>query len=437
MATVLVPLAQGCEELEAVTIMDLLVRAGVTVISAGLDDKPIIASRGTVLIANTTINKVKAAGIDMIVLPGGLPGADNLNHDPYIKNLITQLNENNKLIAAICAAPKVLATLGLLNAKKATAYPGVLEELNIKNLSLEHNQAVVKDGNIITSRGPGTAMDFALELISILCGSFKRNEVATGLQQMKGATEKSYNLLQQENKRLSLIAKTRTDELQQANAELDSFCYSISHDLQGPLARLDGFTQLLQSDCKSIKDEETLENVLSVRKNVDNLSVLINSLLAYSRAGRMELTIESINLTKIVNDVIENLQFIQPQIHVDWKITKNITVDADYKMMTIVIEKLLNNAFKYSSKIDNACIEFSTTTINEQLVYFVRDNGAGFNMKHADKLFGVFQRMHNDNHFEGVGIDLAIVQRLIQRQRGSIWAEAEIDNGATFYFVLG
>jgi len=182
MATVLVPLAQGCEELEAVTIMDLMVRAGVTVISASLDEKPVVASRGTVLIASTTINKVKAADIDMIILPGGLPGADNLNTDPYIQNLITQLNDNNKPIAAICAAPKILAKAGLLNGKKATAFPGTLEEFNSKKIQIDHSQAVIKDGNIITSRGPGTAMDFALELIAILCGAVKRKEIESGLQ---------------------------------------------------------------------------------------------------------------------------------------------------------------------------------------------------------------------------------------------------------------
>ncbi|MFV1982692.1 MAG: DJ-1 family glyoxalase III [Thiohalomonadales bacterium] len=184
MATVLVPLAQGCEELEAVTIMDLMVRAGINVISASLDDKPVTASRGTVLVASTTINKVKAANIDMLVLPGGLPGADNLKTDPYIQNLITQLNDDNKPIAAICAAPKVLAAAGLLNGKKATAYPGVLEELLVKNIQIDHSQAVIHDGNIITSRGPGTAMDFALELITILCGSAKRSQVESGLQRL-------------------------------------------------------------------------------------------------------------------------------------------------------------------------------------------------------------------------------------------------------------
>jgi len=182
MATVLIPLAQGCEELEAVTIMDLMVRAGITVISASLDDKPVIASRGTVLIASTTIDKVKANDLDMIVLPGGLLGADNLNSDPYIQNLIMQLSDKDKPIAAICAAPKVLAKAGLLNGKKATAFPGVLEELDLKKIHIDHSQAVIKDGNIITSRGPGTAMDFALDLIAILCGAIKRKEIESGLQ---------------------------------------------------------------------------------------------------------------------------------------------------------------------------------------------------------------------------------------------------------------
>jgi len=182
MATVLVPLAQGCEEIEAVTIMDLMVRAGITVISAGLDDKPVVASRGTVLIASTTIDKVKAADLDMLVLPGGLPGADHLNSDPYIQNLITQLNDKNQPIAAICAAPKILASAGLLNGKKATAFPGILEELKLKKIKIDHSQAVIHDGNIITSKGPGTAMDFTLELIAILCGAVKRKEVENGLQ---------------------------------------------------------------------------------------------------------------------------------------------------------------------------------------------------------------------------------------------------------------
>jgi len=179
-ARVLIPLAQGCEELEAVTIIDLLRRASIEVITAGLDEQAIHASRGTVLIADTTLDAVLNQAFDLIALPGGLPGADHLDNDPRIHALLKTMAENNKLIAAICAAPKVLASAGLLDGKQATSYPGVLENLNLKTTTLKQD-AVVQDGNVITSRGPGTAMDFALHLIQLLAGDKTRCTVETGL----------------------------------------------------------------------------------------------------------------------------------------------------------------------------------------------------------------------------------------------------------------
>jgi len=181
MANVLVPLAQGCEELEAVTIIDLLRRAGITVITAGLDTEPVKASRGTVLIPDTNLDAVMAQEFDMIVLPGGLPGADHLNQDPRIHTLLKQLAKADKYIAAICAAPKVLATAGLLNGKHATSYPGSIESIDTQDMVYEE-KAVVIDGKVITSRGPGTAMDFALSLIEQLLGKAKRDEVEVPLQ---------------------------------------------------------------------------------------------------------------------------------------------------------------------------------------------------------------------------------------------------------------
>lgn len=181
MANVLVPLAQGCEELEAVTIIDLLRRAGINVITVGLDEQPVKASRGTVLIPDTTLDAVMQHEFEMIVLPGGLPGADNLNSDPRIHRLLKQMTAANKYTAAICAAPKVLATAGLLNGKHATSYPGSIDGIETVDMTYEQ-QAVVIDGKLITSRGPGTAMDFALTLIEQLAGKAKRDEVEAPLQ---------------------------------------------------------------------------------------------------------------------------------------------------------------------------------------------------------------------------------------------------------------
>jgi len=181
MADVLVPLARGCEELEAVTIIDLLRRAGINVITVGLDDQPVRASRGTVLIPDTNLDAVMQHEFDMIVLPGGLPGADHLNSDPRIHRLLKQMAAANKYTAAICAAPKVLATAGLLNGKHATSFPGSIDGIDTQDMVYEQ-QAVVIDGKLITSRGPGTAMDFALALIEQLAGKAKRDEVEAPLQ---------------------------------------------------------------------------------------------------------------------------------------------------------------------------------------------------------------------------------------------------------------
>jgi 4-methyl-5(b-hydroxyethyl)-thiazole monophosphate biosynthesis len=181
MVRVLIPLAEGCEELEAVTIIDLLRRAGVEVVTAGLDDRPVKASRGTMLIPDAVIDDVMDQDFDMIVLPGGLGGADRLNGDPRILTLLKHLSQQEKYTAAICAAPKVLATAGLLHNRKATAYPGTLESMALETTQLTSNTVQI-DGKVVTSRGPGTAMDFALKLIELLLGVETRNEVEKPLQ---------------------------------------------------------------------------------------------------------------------------------------------------------------------------------------------------------------------------------------------------------------
>ena len=180
MKKVLVLLAQGCEEIEAVTAIDILRRAGIDVKSAGLDAQPVRASRGTVLLPDGTLEQLQHESFDMIVLPGGQPGTDNLDRDARVRALLQKMARDNKYTAAICAAPKVLANAGLLDGKNATSFPGVLDRMNLPNVKL-NTAPVVRDGLVVTSRGPGTAMDFALELVEVLAGKDKRNSVEEAL----------------------------------------------------------------------------------------------------------------------------------------------------------------------------------------------------------------------------------------------------------------
>lgn len=182
MTNILIPLAQGCEELEAVTIIDLLRRAQLNVVTAGLEDEitPIKASRGTTLLPDTTLEQALQQSYEMIVLPGGLPGADNLNNDLRIVELVSRMAAEDKYTCAICAAPRVLARAGVLEGKRATSYPGTLDKMKIPGMHYT-GDAVTVDGKIITGRGPGPALEFALTLISALGGEELRTSVENPL----------------------------------------------------------------------------------------------------------------------------------------------------------------------------------------------------------------------------------------------------------------
>lgn len=182
MPKALIPLAQGCEELEAVTIIDLLRRANFEVVTAGLGPDPVICSRGVVLIADTTLEKAsKIDDFDIVILPGGLPGADNLADSPVLTRLLKRMANENKYVTAICAAPRVLAKAGLLEGKRVTAYPGFVDGGHFPELHYT-GEAIEVDGKVVTSRGPGTAMDFALTLIELLADKSTRQTVEAGLK---------------------------------------------------------------------------------------------------------------------------------------------------------------------------------------------------------------------------------------------------------------
>lgn len=176
--SVLIPLAEGFEELEAITIIDLLRRAEIEVVVAGLTDGPIVASRGTRHLADLSLDEALQRKYEMVILPGGLPGADHLNADPRIRALVQQMAAEDQYVAAICAAPKVLADAGVLSGREATSYPGFLQQTDAV---VVEDRAVVVDGKVVTSRGPGTAMDFALTLIGLLMGAEQREAVEAPL----------------------------------------------------------------------------------------------------------------------------------------------------------------------------------------------------------------------------------------------------------------
>lgn len=226
------------------------------------------------------------------------------------------------------------------------------------------------------------------------------------------------------------------EELEAKNQELDSFSYSVAHDLRAPLRSLDGFSLALLEDYADKLDEDGRNYLRYIRESAQQMSLLIDDLLELSRVTRSDLHRESVDLTQIARTVAARMRERYPQRQVDFIVAKGLIVVGDARLLTIVLENLLGNAWKYSSKRQEARIEVGATSSNGHRAYFVRDNGAGFDMAYVSKLFGVFQRLHSVREFEGTGIGLATVQRIIRRHGGRVWAEGKVDQGATFYFTL-
>lgn len=228
----------------------------------------------------------------------------------------------------------------------------------------------------------------------------------------------------------------RTAELEVANQELETFSYSVAHDLRTPLRAIDGFSQAVLDDYADKIDMEGQEHLRDIRQSAQQMARLIDDLLMLSQVTRSELRRESVDLTALARLVLARLQKNEPERRVEFIISDGLVVEADMHLMGIVLENLLGNAWKFTGKRPIARIELDTQEKEEHMVYFVRDNGAGFEMKYANKLFGAFQRLHSATEFDGTGIGLATVRRIIQRHGGEVWAEGEVNQGATIYFTL-
>jgi light-regulated signal transduction histidine kinase (bacteriophytochrome) len=235
------------------------------------------------------------------------------------------------------------------------------------------------------------------------------------------------------------IANTRsrwTAALERANRELDAFSYSVAHDLRAPLRIIEGFGAMLADENAAQLDAEGHRRLNIMRDSAKRMSQLIDDLLYLSRLDRSQLNRRTFDISVLVRSVAAQLQGANPNRAVNVSVQDGLQVEADPNLLKIALENLLGNAWKFTSRRPAAFIEFGV--INEETpVYFLRDNGAGFDMQYASKLFGVFQRLHSDADFHGTGVGLATVERIMLKHGGKVWANAEVDQGATFYFTLG
>jgi len=225
--------------------------------------------------------------------------------------------------------------------------------------------------------------------------------------------------------------------LQLQNKELESFSYSVSHDLRTPLRSIEGFSQLVEKRYASRLDATGMDYLQRIRRATVRMGHLIDDLLQLSRVSRAEIKPRYMNLSEIVEEILQGYKEAEPERSVHWEVEPDVFGVADPGLLRVVLENLLGNAWKYSSVRDTATLHFGTFKQDDNTVFYVRDNGVGFDMRYADKLFGAFQRLHGVDEFEGTGIGLSTVQRIVHRHGGNIWASAELDKGACFYFTLG
>jgi PAS domain S-box-containing protein len=238
------------------------------------------------------------------------------------------------------------------------------------------------------------------------------------------------------NEELEQRVIERTSQLEQSNKELEAFSYSVSHDLRAPLRSIDGFSLALFEDYHNKLDDKAKDYLSRIRNSTLRMDELIDSMLKLSRVTRFEIRYSEVNLSKLAFEIVENIKNENKKRKSDFIIKENIFVEGDKYLLGILLENLINNAWKFTGKKEKTIIELGTFKKDSNTVYFIRDNGTGFDMKYYDKLFGAFQRLHSKKDFPGTGIGLATAQRIVHRHSGKIWAESEIDKGTTFYFTL-
>lgn len=251
------------------------------------------------------------------------------------------------------------------------------------------------------------------------------------------------NELRKSKRSIEKKVKQRTAELTQlniemaaANKEMEAFSYSVSHDLRAPLRSIDGFSQALMEDYPDKLDEKGRDYLQRVRSATQRMGILIDDMLDLSRITRVEMTREKINLSAIAKSIASGLQLAEPERKVTFVIEPELTTTGDEHLLCILLENIIGNAWKFTAKHQEARIEMGKLKIENKETFFIRDDGAGFDMNYVHKLFGIFQRLHKQEEFSGNGIGLVTVERIVKRHGGKLWAESKVEEGATFYFTL-
>src|SRR5216110_3243765 len=299
-----------------------------------------------------------------------------------------------------------------------------------------------------TAQAVSTRQDYSVRAPKV--GEDELGVLTDAFNQMLGRIEDQNRALRESKEGLEQRVAERTHELEErnealrhnsaqllaANTELDAFAYSVSHDLRAPLRSIDGFSQVLLEDYAAQLDEAGRESLHRVRAASQRMGTLIDDLLKLARVTRAEMRTEDVDLSGMARDIASELQRAAPERQVEFAIAAGLKARGDARLLRVALDNLLRNSWKYTAKRPGARVEFASVDANGGKAFAIRDNGAGFDMKYADKLFGVFQRLHSAAEFEGTGVGLATVRRIINRHGGRIWAEGAVDQGATFYFTL-
>ncbi|HBL76205.1 MAG: hypothetical protein A2W90_10070 [Bacteroidetes bacterium GWF2_42_66] len=286
-----------------------------------------------------------------------------------------------------------------------------------------------------------TNQDFSVQLkpqgkdeVGILYQQF--NNLLVKLRKREEERDKAEEEIRELNISLEKKVAERTASLEAANKEMEAFSYSVSHDLRAPLRHINGFVELLVKRNGDQLNEKGQHYLNSISEASNQMGALIDNLLQFSRTGRAEMRLTKVDMNKQIEDALTILKRDTTGRKIEWKIDSLPVVLADHALIRQVWVNLIANAIKYTGQRETAIIEIGATGENKEFVFYIRDNGAGFNMNYAHKLFGVFQRLHSNDEFEGIGIGLANVKQIIKKHNGQVWAEGEIDKGATFYFSL-